>query len=238
MEDITIRAIKTLFSVDIIACEDTRRTGNLLHELTMRFPLIIRNSIYSVDPVDNNNAAALLLSTKMKFMRFDNRTENQQTPWLVDQLLQGKNIALVSDAGTPLIADPGYTLVHEAVKRGIKVESIPGPSAAIAALSVSGLPTNNFLFLGYPPEKEKHRKDLFRSLLTMQSSIKPTIILYCAPHKLMQTLENMKVVFGDITIVIARELTKIHQEVWRGKLSDTITHFNSPRGELIILVTI
>ncbi|KKU82199.1 MAG: hypothetical protein UY10_C0040G0004 [Microgenomates group bacterium GW2011_GWA2_47_8] len=145
-------------------------------------------------------------------------------------MLAAKDIALVSDAGTPLISDPGYKLVSEAIKRGIKVVSIPGPTAAIAALTSSGLPTNHFMFLGYPPEKQSHRIKLFSSLPK-----DVTIIFYCAPHKLRQTLEDMQTVFGDIPIVIARELTKVHEEVWKGKILGAINHFPDPKGELVLL---
>ncbi len=237
LEDITIRAIKTLFSVDIIACEDTRRTGILLRTLEKR--------------IDNNNAAALLLSItpiikrsdykKEKeriLVRYDDHTESQQAPWLVEQLSQGKDVALVSDAGTPLINDPGFLLVREALKRGITVTSIPGPTAAIAALSISGLPTNQFLFLGYPPEKKSHRIKLFQNLLYMNRFIDSTSIFYCAPHKLRQTLTDMQSVMGDIPIVIARELTKVHEEVWRGKLSEAITKFKNPIGEVVFLFSL
>lgn len=162
-------------------------------------------------------------------MRFDEHTEQKLVPEVLE-MLSHKNIALVSDAGTPLISDPGYRLVHEAIKRGIKVVSIPGPTAAIAALSVSGLPTNHFMFLGYPPEKQSHRIKLFQSLPK-----DVTIIFYCAPHKLHQTLVDLQTALGDIPIVLARELTKIHEEVWRGKISEAITYFPNPQGEFVLL---
>lgn len=215
MEDITIRAIRTLFTVDIIACEDTRRTGIFLRQA--------RNY------VDNLTATA----TRLSMVRFDDHTENQKTPWIIEQLLQEKNVAIVSDAGTPLISDPGYRLVHEAIKRGIKVVTIPGPTAAIAALSVSGLPTNRFMFLGYPPEKQSHRLKLFGALPK-----ETTIIFYCAPHKLQQTLVDLQTVLGDIPIVIARELTKIHEEVWRGKIAEASQKFKDPLGEFVLLFTL
>ena len=250
MEDITIRAIKTLFSVDFIACEDTRRTGLLLQQLKDRFssvihefqPVIPANAgIQRINNLDPRVPSERLGTGKPeddrlpKFIRYDDQHEQSQTPLLIQKLTGGHSVALVSDAGTPLISDPGYTLVHEAIKRGINVVSIPGPSAAIAALSVSGLPTNNFLFLGYPPEKEKHRKDLFQSLLTIQPFNHVSIIFYCAPHKLLQTLGDMKEVLGDIDIVVTRELTKIHEEIWRGKLSECISRFQKPQGELVLL---
>ncbi len=146
------------------------------------------------------------------------------------EMLATKDIALVSDAGTPLISDPGYRLVSEALKRGIKVVSIPGPTAAITALTSSGLPTHRFLFLGYPPEKQSHRIKLFESLPG-----DTTIIFYCAPHKLRQTLADLQSVMGDIPIVLCRELTKIHEEVWRGKISAALKHFSAPKGEFVLL---
>ena len=196
MEDITIRAQKTLSSVALVLCEDTRRTSRL---------------------------------TNTKLMRFDDHTEQKLVPGIL-ALLSNKNIALVSDAGTPLISDPGYRLVSEAIKRGFKVVSIPGPTAAIAALSVSGLPTNHFMFLGYPPEKQSHRIKLFGSLPK-----DATIIFYCAPHKLHQTLGDMQSVLGDTPIVIARELTKIHEEIWRGTISEAVNYFSNPQGEFVLL---
>jgi 16S rRNA (cytidine1402-2'-O)-methyltransferase len=204
LEDITIRAIKTLSSVDAILCEDTRHTGILLHHLTIK---------------------------KILLIRFDDHTEHQKTPEIIQMLDDGKNIALVSDAGTPLISDPGFLLVREAIKRGIKVVSIPGPTAAIAALSVSGLPTNRFMFMSYPPEKQSHRIKLFRSLPK-----DVTIIFYCAPHKLTQTLEDMKEVLGDIDITIARELTKVHEELSRSPISHALTKYREPKGEFVVLL--
>ncbi|MEK7118946.1 MAG: 16S rRNA (cytidine(1402)-2'-O)-methyltransferase [Patescibacteria group bacterium] len=221
MEDITIRAIKTLFSVDIIACEDTRRTGLLLQEYKKRFPAIVKNQ-----------------STKTKLVRFDDRSERQQTPWIIDELMHNKSVALVSDAGTPLISDPGYRLVSESLKRGINVISIPGPTAAIAALSVSGLPANHFMFLGYPPEKPSHRIKLFENLLNLNRFMLSTYILYSAPHKLLQTLTDMQQVLGDIDIVVARELTKVHEELWRGKISEALEKFQKPIGEFVLLFQI
>lgn len=228
LEDITIRAIRTFFTVDIIACEDTRRTGLLLQQLNEHYGTTIINSTLLHRSVE--------LSSQSKLIRYDDQHEQLQTPLLIQKLEEGKLVALVSDAGTPLISDPGYRLVSEALKRGIKVVSIPGPTAAIAALSVSGLPTNQFLFLGYPPEKEKHRKDLFQNLSTIQQCNNVTVVFYSAPHKLLQTLSDMKEVFGDIDIVIARELTKIHEEVWRGTLSEAVTRFSNPQGEFVLLL--
>jgi len=162
--------------------------------------------------------------TTNKLLRFDEYTEER----LIPEVLTHKTVALVSDAGTPLISDPGYKLVSECIKRGIPVVSIPGPSALLAALTSSGLPTNHFTFLGYPPEKQSHRIRLFGSLPKDL-----TIIFYVAPHKLQQTLLDLKQSLGDIDIVIARELTKIHEEIWRGKLSEA--QLRDFKGELVIL---
>lgn len=197
LEDITIRAQKTLASVDLVLCEDTRRTAKL---------------------------------TNQPLLRFDDYTERQRTPEVIEMLKDEKNIALVSDAGTPLVSDPGFTLVREAINRGIKVVSIPGPSAVLAALTTSGLPSDKFLFLGYPPEKQSHRLKLFQSLPK-----NTTIIFYCAPHKLKQTLEDMQSVFGDIDIVLCRELTKIHEEVWRGSVALAKKESLDKKGEFVLL---
>src|SRR3989344_3509987 len=197
LEDITIRAVKTLFSVDIIACEDTRRTGLLLSELKKRYTGIFEHSSQKTTP---------------QFLRFDDRTERQQTPQLIKLLKEGKSVALVSDAGTPLISDPGYVLVSEAQKRGIKVVSVPGSSAVLAALASSGLPADKFTFLGYPPEKKSHRIKLFKHLLQINRLISSTHVLYCAPHKLLTTLKELKETVGDVEIAVCRELTKTYEE--------------------------
>lgn len=231
LEDITIRAIKTLFSVDIIACEDTRRTGFLLQELQKRFAWVLGDNSALTKSRHGESLSKRLIS-------YYDQTEQQRTPEILDLLGQDKNVALVSDAGTPLVSDPGFKLVQEAIRQGIKVVSIPGPTAAIAALTASGLPTNQFLFLGYPPEKSSHRIKLFESLSEVFSDKSPTIIFYCAPHKLLQTLEDMKEAFGDIDIVIARELTKIHEEFWRGNISKVLEKFHNPIGEFVLLFTL
>jgi 16S rRNA (cytidine1402-2'-O)-methyltransferase len=202
LDDITLRAIKTLSSADIVLCEDTRHTGLLLQKLNIH----------------------------AKLMPYYDEIEDKVLPEVIELLNQDKQIALVSDAGTPLISDPGYRLVRECVKRGIRVESIPGPSAVLAALTSSGLPPDKFLFFGYPPEKQAARLEFLKKAVP-----NVTTILYCAPHKLIHTLGDMKSVFGDIAIVVARELTKVHEEIWRGTLSAAQEHFTNPQGEIVIL---
>lgn len=214
LDDISIRAIKTLFSVDLILCEDTRRTGLLLQELKARYAIMIRIKI-----------------AKQTLMSYYDKIEDKRIPEVIDALTQGRNVALVSDAGTPLISDPGFRLVRESIKRGIKVESIPGPSAVLAALTSSGLPTDKFLFLGYPPEKESARLKFF--LKTPGNA--GTVVFYCAPHKLVQTLHDMLGTLGNIEIVVTRELTKVHEEVWRGTVTAGLERFKTPQGEFVLL---
>jgi 16S rRNA (cytidine1402-2'-O)-methyltransferase len=213
LQDITLRAIKILQTVDIIACEDTRKTGILLSQIL---------------PTG---------SSKPRLISYYDQNELQRIPEIIVAIKDGLNIALVSDAGTPTISDPGFKLVREAIRKGLKVESIPGPSSVISALVSSGLPTDKFLFLGYPPKKPGHRKKLLQSLTTVLHSVKVTIIFFEAPHRLLKTLSGLKEVFGDIDIAICRELTKIYQEIRQEKVSDSIEHFSKviPKGEFVIL---
>ena len=211
LQDITLRAIKILQSVDVIACEDTRKTGILLSQVL---------------PSD---------CQKPKLVSYYEQNELQRIPEVIAALKDGLNIALVSDAGTPTISDPGFKLVRECIGQGIKIESLPGASSVITALTVSGLPTDKFLFVGYPPKKPGHRKTLFENLTKLP--IKTTIILFESPHHLVRTLEGMKEIFGDMDIVICRELTKIYEEIRREKISESIRHFGDvgPKGEFVIL---
>ena len=218
LQDISIRAIQTLKSVDAIACEDTRRTGILLQE------------IMALDTTNITNNPV-----KPRLISYYEQNELQRIPEIISALKNGLSIALVSDAGTPTISDPGFKLVRECIKEGIKVESIPGPSSVISGLVSSGLPTDKFLFAGYPPKKPGHRKKLFENLKKMP--IKTTIILFQGPHHLIRTLTEMKDVFGDIDIVTCRELTKIYEEIRREKISISIDHFTkaTPKGEFVVL---
>jgi 16S rRNA (cytidine1402-2'-O)-methyltransferase len=217
LQDITLRAIKTLQSVDVIACEDTRKTGMLLQNLS------------------SQALQGVALQKKPRLVSYYEQNELQRIPEIISALKDNLNIALVSDAGTPTISDPGFKLVRECIKEGIKVESIPGASSVITALTVSGLPTDKFLFVGYPPKKPGHRKTLFENLRKMP--LKTTIILFEGPHHIIRTLEGMKEVFGDIDIVICRELTKIFEEIRRERISNSIDHFTKtlPKGEFVIL---
>ena len=217
MQDITLRAIKILQTVDVIACEDTRKTGLLLHNLA-------------------SQGEALQENKKPRLVSYYEQNELQRITEVISAIKENLNVALVSDAGTPTISDPGFKLVRECIKEGIRVESIPGASSVITALTASGLPTDKFLFVGYPPKKPGHRKTLFENLTKLP--IKTTIIFFEGPHHIVRTLEGMKEVFGDIDIVICRELTKIYEEIRREKISNSIEHFNktTPKGEFVILL--
>ena len=204
LSDITYRAIETLKNVDVIAAEDTRQTLKLLNHYQISKPLI---SYYR-------------------------HNEDIKSEKLIEELLSGKNIALVSDAGTPGISDPGEELVKEAIKNEIKIVPIPGACAFVNALIISGINTKTFTFYGFLPMNKKNRKEKLEEI----SKENKTVILYEAPHKIKKTLEDLQSVLGDVNCVIARELTKIHEECSRGTLSEMIEKFDQPKGEFVIIL--
>ncbi|HEV2339685.1 MAG TPA: 16S rRNA (cytidine(1402)-2'-O)-methyltransferase [Patescibacteria group bacterium] len=218
LQDISVRAAKTLLQCDIIACEDTRRTGVLLQVLRNEFP-------------------HLAIEKKPQFFSYYDQVEIKKLPVLMQYLQEGLHVALVSDAGTPLIADPGYKLVRACRYAHIPVETIPGPSSIIAALTVSGLPSHAFLFAGYPPQKQSHRLAFFKNIQSNQVMLAPTVIFFEAPHKLSRTLVDVQTVFGDISVTLCRELTKVHEEVEEHIISDWLQLFEQrkPRGEYVLL---
>lgn len=203
LEDITIRAIKTLFSVDLLLCEDTRRTGQLLAILRDTYGTMF--SLHQEQP---------------KLISYYDEVEFKKVPELIDLLEQGTHIGLVSDSGTPLINDPGFILIRECRKRNIFVQSIPGASAFLAALTSSGLPTDSFYYGGFLPEKEGQRLRRIEAIKQIQQT---TIVCYCSPHKLETTLQNLAAVYGeDHTITLAKELTKLHETVWTGTIREAL----------------
>jgi len=220
ISDISLRAARTLLTAEIIACEDTRKTGILLKEIAKLF-------------------SGYTERAKPKLLSYYDQTEVQKTPEIIQLLQLGKDVVLVSDAGTPTISDPGFKLVRECIAQGIEVKAIPGPSAAIAALSVSGLPTDRFLFVGYPPKKDGHRKEFWLEVQKAKEEFKTTLILYEAPHRIVQTIQEMIEIFGkDQHVVFARELTKIYEQTLRGSLEEISNHFakTEPKGEFVILL--
>lgn len=205
LEDITARALNTLREVDLIAAEDTRTSGVLLKKYQIETPMT----------------------------SFHSYTDERKIDELIGLLAQGKKIALISDAGTPGISDPGFLLVRAARKAGIKVSPIPGPSAFLAALSASGLPINHFLYLGFLPLK-KGRQTLLKKLQEEGN----TIVFYESPHRILKTLSEFKEYFPDRPMVIAREITKIFEEFVSGTAGHLYEYFNqkTPKGEFVIIM--
>lgn len=206
LDDITLRALRILGEVSLIAAEDTRHTQKLLTHFSISKPLT----------------------------SYHDHNKEQKAEVLVARLKEGADVALVSDAGTPGISDPGYYIINRAIEEGIKVVPIPGATAALAALSVSGLPTDSFVFEGFMPPKKGRRVAKLKSLADEPR----TVILYEAPHRIHETLEDMRDVLGDRRIVLARELTKIHEELLRGKIGDIIEKLTgrSVKGEITLVV--
>lgn len=207
MEDVSIRLLKTLRQVDLIACEDTRHTIKLLNHYKIKKPLISYHE-YS-----------------------DKNRENH----LLNKLLNGESIALVSDAGMPTISDPGENLIKRAIEVGIDLEVIPGPSAFTAALAVSGLDASSFIFIGFLPSKSKKRQELLTEFINEER----TVICYESPHRLLDALNDIRIILGpDRFIVVARELTKKFEEVKRGPVEEIIDYFTNkaPKGEICLLI--
>ena len=205
LEDITMRAVRILGQVRLIAAEDTRTTGRLLHHFQIETPLT----------------------------SFHEYSTPQRLRQLVEQLTAG-DVALVTDAGMPGLSDPGYALVRAAIEAGVPVSPIPGPAAAIAALVSSGLPTDQFLFLGFLPRQSKAR----RLALASVGNLPYTLVLYEAPHRLLDLLADIQLEWGDRPVAVCRELTKLYEEIWRGSVSGAMTYFGEGkiRGEITVVV--
>ncbi len=207
LEDLTFRALRTLGEVSVIVCEDTRRTRKLLNK-------------YSI---------------KKKLISYYHPKESQKIPQIIGLLKQGKDVALVTDSGTPGISDPGYPLIREAITQGIKIIPIPGPAAITAALSVAGLPTHRFLFLGFLPPKKVATKKLLVSL----KNEKATLVFYLPTRKLLSFLDLTRETIGNRQIVIAREMTKIYEEFLRGTTEELLKKLEEKKlkGEATVLIS-
>jgi len=206
MGDISLRAVETLRKVDAIACEDTRESGKL-------------TSHYGIDatkvPYHDHNAA-------------------QMRPRIVKMIREGKRVALISDAGMPLVSDPGYKLVEDCIAAGLYVTCVPGASASLVALVLSGLPADKFMFAGFPPPKTSARKTFFQELRAVPS----TLIFYETAPRLLGSLQDMHDILGDRPAAVARELTKKFEETRRGLLSELVAHYEAegpPKGEIVIV---
>lgn len=204
LEDITLRAINVLKNVDLIAAEDTRHTLKLLNHLEISKPMISCHR----------------------------HNENEKSNKIIEKLKEGKNIAIVSDAGTPGISDPGEEVVKEAIKENIQIIPIPGACAAINALIVSGIDTKEFYFLGFLPLNKKLRKEKFEEIKKSEK----TIIIYEAPHKMKNTLQDLKDVINNRKIVLSRELTKIHEEFIRKNINELLDNIDNLKGEMILII--
>jgi len=206
--DLTLRALDVLAAVDLVVAEDTRVSANLLAMHGLKRPLSAYN---------DHNAA-------------------RERPKLLAWLRQGARIALVSDAGTPLVSDPGFKLVRAAIEEDLPVHAVPGPSAALAALTVSGLPSDRFLFAGFLPSRQGERRRALNEL----STVGATLILFESAQRLAESLADMAEIFGVRSAAVARELTKLHEEVRRGTLDELASHYareGAPRGEMTLVVS-
>lgn len=206
LEDISLRALRILKEVDLIAAEDTRHTRNLLTHYDIHTALT----------------------------SYHEHNEKTQAAKLVEKLRRGENIALVSDAGTPAISDPGYRLVVEALRSGVSIIPLPGPSAVATVLSASGLPTDRFVFEGFLPAKKQERETRLQSLRAESR----TVVFYEAPHRLQESLVDMLHLLGDREIVVAREVSKIHEEYLRGTIGEVIAQLGERevKGEITVVV--
>ena len=206
LDDLSSRAVRTLREVALIAAEDTRRTAHLLARFAIQTPTTSLNE----------------------------HNETGKTGPIIGRLMAGESVALVSDAGTPTVSDPGSHLIRAAAEAGIRVEPIPGASAILALLSVAALPTSSFTFLGFVPSKANDRIRFFDNVLKENR----TVVFFEAPHRLQPTLQAMKGHFGDCHIVVGRELTKVHEEIFRGPVSEALRRFVEPVGEFVIAINL
>ena len=206
LEDMTARAVQVLSAADLIAAEDTRHTLQLLNHFAV----------------------------KGRLVRYDEHNKDKEGPVLLQELLDGKNIALVSDAGFPGIADPGEAMAKLAVANGITVVPVPGANAALTALVASGLPSTPFFFGGFLPKTKRNRTEQ----LAAWQNIPATLVLYEAPHRVKEVLGEILAAWGDRQMAIGRELTKLHEEFWRGTVSGALAHLEAspPRGEFVLVI--
>ncbi|MDD4182416.1 MAG: 16S rRNA (cytidine(1402)-2'-O)-methyltransferase [Candidatus Omnitrophica bacterium] len=206
LEDITLRAIRILKEADLVLAEDTRKTGFLLSHFGIKKPLV----------------------------SFFEHSEIKKIPWVIEELKSGKNIALVSDAGTPTLSDPGYKLVRECRKEKLPIAVIPGASSITAALASTSIPHDKFIFLGYLPRKHNERVRLFEKLRGLEAAI----VFFESPFRVLASLQDLKEITGNVKIALARELTKKFEEVFESTIDEAILHFtkSKPKGEFVVIL--
>ena len=210
LEDLSSRAVKILREVPVVIAEDTRHTGTMLKNLG----------------IENK-----------KFIALYDEVEDQKSYEIIELLKDGSDCALVSDAGTPLVADPGYKFIQACIKNEVTIVPIPGPSAVMAALVASGMPPDRFAFLGYFPQKKGKQETLLAEIKqSKEKEFIKTFVFYESPHRLLDSLSIIQESLGDVDIVVAREMTKLHEEFFRGKISAAISHFQNPKGEFVLVV--
>jgi len=203
LDDISLRALRVLSEVKLIAAEDTRKTRRLLNAYNIETPLT----------------------------SYHEHSKRAKVDYLLS-CLENEDLALVSEAGMPGLSDPGYDLIVAAVERGISVVPVPGPSAVITALAVSGLPTDQFVYVGFFPRRKGQRQRLLRSI----SDEPRTIVAFETPHRLKESLTDIEEILGDRRVSVCRELTKVHEEIFRGRVSQAREHFTEPRGEFSLVI--
>lgn len=211
--DISERFVTTLSKIDVLFCEDTRVTGNLLSKLQVKKPL----------------------------RRYDEHVEQNLIPEIINQIKDGKNIGLISDAGVPAVSDPGYKLIRECIKNNIQVVDIPGPSAITSSLLVSGLPTDHFMFFGFLPKTEIHVKQVIDKMSQINKIQKTSFIFFESPHRILKSLQWIADVAPQSHIAVCRELTKIHEEVLRGspqEILDILSSRPSVKGEITVVISL
>jgi 16S rRNA (cytidine1402-2'-O)-methyltransferase len=203
MEDVTLRALRVLREAAFVAAEDTRTTRKLLSHHGM----------------------------KARVVSYNEHNMKRRTPELLKALGSG-DVALVSDAGTPGVSDPGADLIAAAIQAGFRVSPVPGPAAVIAALTASGLPLREFTFLGFPPKRSKERRERFARFADEAR----TLVFFESPHRLLKSLADLEAALGDRRVAVCRELTKMYEEVFRGTVAEALSHFTEPRGEFTVVV--
>lgn len=221
LQDITIRAIQVLFEVEVILAEQKDKTFLLLSKLKERYPEITKGDI-------------------PKIISFNEYEEEIKIPKAIQTLLEGSNTALVSEAGTPLLSDPGYKIVREAIKRDIPIIPIPGASALLPALTASGMSADKVLFVGFTPKNTNKRKSFYKDIhdLFTHSPFNMTVVFYESPHRLLESIEQLYSIFPEYDLVVAKELTKIHETFIRGNVKEVLDNMRdtTPKGEYVLLL--